>query len=179
MSQLSSDLLQQALHLAKLDAKKPKQANLRRAVSSAYYGLFHFLIEQAVSQVIGTANNVKDLRLLVSRAFVHGTMKKVCSQFCAKTPPQNILKNHWSWRSNQSAHLLVTFATTFIDLQEERHRADYDLTKPFTKAEAIALVDSSIQAMKDWNHARKNLADGTHLFCLSLLLFENLLKRTS
>jgi hypothetical protein len=34
------DLLEQAVRLAKLDAKRPKQANLRRAISSAYYALF-------------------------------------------------------------------------------------------------------------------------------------------
>ena len=41
------DLLEQARILAKLDVKKPKQANLRRAVSSAYYAVFHFLVHEA------------------------------------------------------------------------------------------------------------------------------------
>jgi hypothetical protein len=34
------DLLAQAVILAKIDLKKPKQANLRRAISSAYYAVF-------------------------------------------------------------------------------------------------------------------------------------------
>jgi uncharacterized protein (UPF0332 family) len=38
---LHDDLLAQAEHLARVDKKKPKQANLRRAVSAAYYALFH------------------------------------------------------------------------------------------------------------------------------------------
>ena len=37
---MHEDLFSQAETLAKLDAKKPKQANLRRAVSSAYYAVF-------------------------------------------------------------------------------------------------------------------------------------------
>jgi uncharacterized protein (UPF0332 family) len=40
------DLLEQALHLAKREKKKPRQASLRRAVSTAYYALFHLLIHE-------------------------------------------------------------------------------------------------------------------------------------
>jgi hypothetical protein len=39
---LHADLLEQAEHLAQLDPTRPKQANLRRAVSSAYYALIHW-----------------------------------------------------------------------------------------------------------------------------------------
>ena len=38
------DLLKQAIQLARNESRKPKQASLRRAVSTAYYALFHFLI---------------------------------------------------------------------------------------------------------------------------------------
>ena len=34
---MHKDLLEQAQRLATLDLKKPKQANLRRAISAAYY----------------------------------------------------------------------------------------------------------------------------------------------
>ena len=51
------DLLEQALRLAKLDAKKPKQANLRRAISSAYYALFHMLVNEACRVQVGAQHN--------------------------------------------------------------------------------------------------------------------------
>ncbi|HQZ68834.1 MAG TPA: hypothetical protein PLY87_27290 [Planctomycetaceae bacterium] len=42
------DLLQQAESLARLDQRgAPRQANLRRAVSSTYYALFHFLVDES------------------------------------------------------------------------------------------------------------------------------------
>jgi hypothetical protein len=41
------DLLEQAVRLAMLDVRRPKQANLRRAVSSAYYAVFHLLVDEA------------------------------------------------------------------------------------------------------------------------------------
>ena len=47
------DLLEQAARLARLDTQKPKQANLRRAISSAYYALFHLLVDEACRVQIG------------------------------------------------------------------------------------------------------------------------------
>jgi hypothetical protein len=38
-----NDLLEQARHLANREPRRPKQASLRRAVSTAYYALFHLL----------------------------------------------------------------------------------------------------------------------------------------
>jgi hypothetical protein len=49
---LSGDLLAQARHLALKESKKPLQASLRRAVSAAYYSLFHFLVENATRFLI-------------------------------------------------------------------------------------------------------------------------------
>ena len=62
------DLLQQAFHLATIDAKKPKQANLRRAVSSAYYAVFHLLIDEACRVQFGTQHHCD---LPTSRARSH------------------------------------------------------------------------------------------------------------
>ena len=44
------DLLEQAYDLAQKEPANPKQASLRRAVSTAYYSLFHLLIDEAVSK---------------------------------------------------------------------------------------------------------------------------------
>jgi len=44
----ADDLLEQAYHLARRERKNPTQASLRRAVSTAYYALFHLLIDEAV-----------------------------------------------------------------------------------------------------------------------------------
>ena len=43
------DLLRQALQLVRKEPRNPKQASLRRAVSTAYYALFHLLISEAVA----------------------------------------------------------------------------------------------------------------------------------
>ena len=54
---MHEDLLKQAARLATLDVKKPKQANLRRAISSAYYAVFHLLVDEACRVQIGAQHN--------------------------------------------------------------------------------------------------------------------------
>ena len=49
------DLLEQAIDLAMKETGEPKQAGLRRAVSTAYYALFHFLIEEVVNKWASSA----------------------------------------------------------------------------------------------------------------------------
>lgn len=44
------DLLQQAYDLASKEPENPKQTSLRRAVSTAYYALFHLLIDEGCRQ---------------------------------------------------------------------------------------------------------------------------------
>jgi hypothetical protein len=67
----ADDLLEQAYHLANREPEN--QANLRRAVSTAYYALFHLLIDEAVGNW-GIARQ----RSILARTFEHGKMKSVC-----------------------------------------------------------------------------------------------------
>src|ERR1022692_4150586 len=67
---LHDDLLDQAIQLVHKEPKNPKQASLRRAVSTAYYALFHLLISESVANW-GRVN----MRASLGRAFDHGTMK--------------------------------------------------------------------------------------------------------
>lgn len=121
------DLLEQAIRLAKLDARRPKQANLRRAISSAYYALFHMLVDEACRAQIGAHHNQARFRQVLGRAFTHGTMKDACKSFGGGTLKKSVAKG-----------LPATFtippeirnlANIFVDVQETRHVADYDLTQ--------------------------------------------------
>ena len=67
------DLLVQAQDLTRKDRRKPKQASLRRAVSTAYYALFHLLIGETVKNWKRSSE-----RNTLSRMFDHDTMKKAC-----------------------------------------------------------------------------------------------------
>ena len=66
----ADELLELAYDIANLHATEPRQSSLRRAVSTAYYALFHLLISEA------TANwNRQELRGALARVFDHGPMK--------------------------------------------------------------------------------------------------------
>jgi hypothetical protein len=56
----ADDLLEVAQHLAKLDSTNPRQACLRRSVSTAYYALFHPLIAEAVVKAFESWRRIRD-----------------------------------------------------------------------------------------------------------------------
>ena len=130
-------LLEQAQLLAKLDKKRPRQASLRRAVSTAYYALFHLLTTAAV------ANWKKPRqRAALARAFEHRKMNDACTKTRGKQFPN---PNHASVRH------LRTIANTFIQLQQYRHTADYDNSKRWTRTEVLAHIELAAAAFDSWN----------------------------
>jgi uncharacterized protein (UPF0332 family) len=122
--------------LAKLDRNKPRQANLRRAVSTAYYALFHLL-------TIAACSNWKNSRQRhdLARAFDHASMNEACKQTNAKkfanpnSPPVKDLKR---------------LANAFIQLQEYRHTADYNNSKKWTRVEVLTHIELAAEAFDRW-----------------------------
>ena len=74
---LHGDLLTQARFLVRREPRRPRQASLRRAVSAAYYALFHLLIHEATRMMV-SGSSLGSLRTLVARAFAHATMNEAC-----------------------------------------------------------------------------------------------------
>jgi len=138
------DLLQQALQLVHKEPKKPKQASLRRAVSTAYYALFHLLISEAVANW-----SRKNLRAALGRAFDHNTMKAASNRI------QDRRQFPFSGKDPAVVAALNTVAKTFAQLQEKRHTADYDNTTFWTRTDALAQVKSAEQAFRAWNPIRR------------------------
>lgn len=161
---LANELLAQAKMLAANEPRRPKQASLRRAISAAYYALFHLLIDDA-SRVM-CASQPPGLRALLRRAFTHADMKKVCEQFRQASPPKKL-------QGLLSPHLspdLVAVARAFVDLQQARHSADYDVSKDFTRAGVLSLIKEAERAFLAWN-ANRNTPDA-RVFLTALLVNE-------
>jgi uncharacterized protein (UPF0332 family) len=157
---LYHDLIEQAEHLARRELKKPRQASLRRAVSAAYYALFHMLTDDAVLKLIPNAPDL--LRVQAQRAFTHSDMRNACEQFTKS--------------SNTFARLLVrpveselqTVAQAFVELQFRRHTADYDLTQIFDRMEVLGIVDRAKAAVAAWSRVRNT--PNANVFLTALLL---------
>ena len=118
---LARDLMEQAEHLVAREPRRPRQASLRRAVSASYYALFHLLNGSAAATI---APNVTDeVNHRIQRWFDHSEMKKICGRFLAVQLSNPLLS---LIGSNASPELQIV-ARTFIELQDARHNADYDL----------------------------------------------------
>ena len=157
---LHDDLLEQAAHLARRDPTRPKQASLRRAVSAAYYALFHLLVREATAVVVSDSK----LRQLVPRAFDHSEMKQACRPFAAGTLPDHIR----AVVTGSVPDDLKLVADTFILLQQTRHDADYNVALRFTRSDTLAFVQQARGAFDAWQRVREQQI--AVVFLVNLLL---------
>lgn len=141
---LHDDLLDQAEQLLQLDARRPKQASLRRTISTAYYALFHALGYQLSRQLVGTSAEKKVLRGITRRALAHSEIAKALTGFASGNVP-SIYKQVIG--EDVPTSTLRQVAGTFIRLQRLRHQADYDLNVAFAKVEAQAAVRDARDAV--------------------------------
>ncbi len=132
------DLLDQADRLAMLDTKRPRQANLRRAISSTYYALFHLLVDEACRVQIGAHHSQAPFRHVLGRAFAHGVMKDACKSFGGGTLKKSVSQGLPA--SFSIPPEIRGLAEVFVDLQEKRHLADYDLTVRFNRSDILYLI---------------------------------------
>jgi|SRR5665213_352194 len=159
---LHQDLLEQADHLASRERMKPRQASLRRAVSSAYYGFFHLLATEGARRSAPVQPPL--LRAQVQRAFVHANMKEVCQQF-SKSSPAMILRPLLALPIEAD---LVAVASAFVALQEARHDADYNVTTTFNRIVVLQMVQRARAAFASWQAVRSN--PNAVVFLIALLL---------
>jgi len=163
---LAKDLLAQARHLAVVDLGKPKQANLRRAVSAAYHALFHMLVDPAAS-LVGSKLNAAG-RAKLRRALAHADMKTVCIAYAKATTAAGFHPQIAPLVSFPVAIELRNVASAFVALQEARHLADYDVASKWDRLGVLQLVTDAEDAFADW---QKTLtAPNSKIFPFDLLL---------
>lgn len=149
---VSHELIATARRLANLNVRRPRQADLKRAVSTAYYAMFHTLARDCADRFIGTGQTRSTAAWRqVYRALEHGFAKQSCSQVTKLGFPSNI------------AHC----ADTFARLQDSRHRADYDPHAQFNRAEVLLMISEADRAIRVLNHV--SLSDRKAFAALVLL----------
>jgi hypothetical protein len=165
-----------------LDLDKRSQANLRRATSTAYYALFHLLIQEACAFHVGRGRDKRFMRAALARAFGHEEMKRASKSFASGTLPEQIeaalngAGALYSAKGRTSLSREVkSVAKAFVDLQTARHKADYD---HFARLGAKEVGDY-IQAVRDafaaWDKIRgQRDAD---VYMMALLSGDRLAKR--
>jgi hypothetical protein len=149
----AEDLLKQAFLLLNKESKNPTQASLRRSVSTAYYALFHLLIQDA------SANWSRlDTRDYLARAFEHKTMKEASSRAENATYERSV--------SPQVVAKLRSVAKAFRELQFQRHLADYSNATKWDRTKASAKVNQSKTSFSNWKSIRNEYVAQRYLVSL-------------
>ena len=134
-------LLNTAIELLSVRRGLPPQANLRRAVSTIYYAMFHCLARCCADMLVGgnSAGRSKPAWRQVYRALEHGTAKDRCKN-------KNILSTF--------PDDIQDFASIFVWSQEKRQLADYDPgLRQFSQVEVMLDVLFVHDAIKRFQEA--------------------------
>ncbi|QUJ76247.1 hypothetical protein KDD17_15285 [Sulfitobacter albidus] len=102
--------------------KRPTQSEIRRSISSSYYAVFHALARTCANSLVGKTPSKRPNKAWVEvyRGLSHTVCQKACAQANKVAFPDCI----------------HNFADNFQQLQELRHKADYDPGVKFEKKDA-------------------------------------------
>ncbi|HXB72366.1 MAG TPA: hypothetical protein VNY05_29275 [Candidatus Acidoferrales bacterium] len=156
----ADDLLELAQDIANLPADSRRQAIMRRAISTAYYALFHLLISEA------TLNWARaELRPTLGRLFDHGPM------YTASTNKEAELNAYFNNNPAEStereiAEHLRTVANTFVQAQQRRIDADYNMGNEVTEIEMLTQLETVTEAFKSWEIIRDDATAQAYLLSM-------------
>jgi hypothetical protein len=124
---------------------QPNDAELRRAVSTAYYALFHKIAGTAAERFMGPGQQSSAGYALLYRGFEHRKIREICEVLEAST-----LKNKYKFHLRRAAVSkdMQEFARALPSLQEARHLADYDPAAQFLPVDVASLIDAAELALQ-------------------------------
>ena len=140
----ADDLLKDAHHLAARGGKNPRQSSLQRAVSTAYYALFHLLIGDFVLNW-----RRPDQRVRLGRMFDH---RKMIQAKLSRAPRRTPLRTN-----------LKKVIDAFAQLQEDRHTADYDFGRNWSRVDVTNTLALADEAFIAWRNVRKEKIAQDHV----------------
>ena len=119
---------------------RPRQSELRRAVSAAYYALFHTLALSGANTLVGAAraNRNRPDWIQVYRALEHGYARNQCNNRTVMGRFSPAIQN---------------FGTFFVLMQQKRQVADYDPSAIFSRSQVLRLVEDSAQTIDRFDDA--------------------------
>ena len=134
------DFIATARAMAAMSARgRPRQSDLRRIVSTAYYALFHCLALCCADMLVGgpSADRSRPAWNQAYRALQHGFARQRCEHRNVSVFPGEI----------------QYFARVFVEMQQDRHCADYDPDVSFIKADVMQLIDLAEDAIHRFQRA--------------------------
>jgi hypothetical protein len=132
------------------EAGPPRQVDVRRSISAAYYGVFHGIAAAAADEFVGRTKRSSNQYGLVYRAFDHRWLRDLCDDLRKQTPPQRY--SPYLPRNGFGPNV-VAFATAVVELQERRHAADYDPMVRVKTSDALAAIRTARAALRRFGNA--------------------------
>lgn len=151
------ELLAYAEEILRRDEQDLTQAQLRRAVSTAYYALFHLLISETTLHW-----NRDSSRNTFGRMFEHGVMRRASQRLLAAR------LSSFPGVDPVVLQRLRAVSQLFIDLQDARHLADYHNGVVWNLTEATEEVTDARKAFEIWPSIRHE--DVAQDYLVSLLI---------
>jgi hypothetical protein len=133
-------------------AGPPRQVDLRRAISAAYYGLFHFCLTAAADEFVGVTQRVTSRYALVYRSIDHKALKDLCVETKKQPPPAKYVPYFPTGGFDPN---IQAFSQAAIELQEKRHRADYNPQPRFRTSDAKLAISTARSAVHRFQTAKK------------------------
>lgn len=95
-------------------------------------------------------------------------MKEICQTYRRVSPTSSLPRHLLDLHTAPLEPEFVRIADAFVELQEARHIADYDVVTPFDRNDVIQKIDSAERAFSDWNAIRGSA--NANVFAAALLL---------
>jgi hypothetical protein len=143
----------------------PRQVDLRRAISDAYYGIFHATLAAAADQFVGASKRLTNRYVLVYRSISHGAIYELCSEVRKPALPRSLTRHG---PPGGFGHDLKGYAGGVLELQAKRLSADYDPLMRYQRSDAVAAVTAAQIALTHF----KNAAEAEREAFLALLVFK-------
>jgi len=142
----------------------PRQVDTRRAISAAYYGIFHATAIAAADLFVGRALRGLPRYNLVYRGINHRDLSDLCKTVMATTLKAKYLQYCPPGGFGDD---MKGFAAAVVELQEKRHSADYDPAGRVVTRDAQYALSMARRAA----HQFDATAPGEREIFLTLLLF--------
>jgi hypothetical protein len=131
-------------------AGAPRQVDLRRAISNAYYGVFHFVLTAAADEFAGVTQRASAQYALVYRHIDHRRFRELCNEIRKPSLPGKYVALAPEAGFSQA---MKGFAAVAVDLQLKRHLADYDPQSSYSPSDAAFAIDSAVTAIQSFKSA--------------------------
>jgi hypothetical protein len=145
-------------------AGPPRQVDIRRAISAAYYSVFHATLRAAADLYVGVIYRATSRYTLVYRSIDHKDLRDLCSK---------VRERNLSAKLTQYAPVggfdteIMAFAQALLELQEKRLDADYNPSIRVRSSDAqlaIGAARNTLQRLQSADPSNREAFLGLLLF---------------